>query len=240
VAQAIQHWQRVLALTAELSESEERTGLRLGACTSVLAQGGWRLGLSGEEMEALFVEGRELAERVGDNDARLLLIGGYAARIGMAGDLRRWDALLREAHALVDESTSPAVRGTTLVLRSYSSFCLGRIDEALRLAAQMPDVLAGDLQLGLDLAGFSLLAWSWDARGEYSAHRGRLDDARACQREAMKLARAGDVGEALVWIRQNPAEIGSMAGERDERALEALRRAAFEALELAEQIGSSI
>jgi adenylate cyclase len=240
VAQAIRHWQHVLALTAELPESEERTGLRLGACTSVLAQGGWRLGLSGKETEALFVEGRALAERVGDNDVRLILINGYAVRVGFAGDVQRYDALAREAHALVDESTSPAVHGLTLLVRAYSSFCLGRFDEALRLTAEMPDLLAGDLNLGLDLVGFSLLAWSWHARADYSAYRGRLDDARAFLREAMKLARAGDVGETLVWVRQNPAVIGSMAGERDERALETLRRAAFEGLELAEQIGSWI
>jgi tetratricopeptide (TPR) repeat protein len=229
----------VLALTAELPESEERTGLRLGACTNVLMQGGWRLGLSGEETEALFVEGRALAERLGDNDARLILINGYGARVGVAGDVRRFDALAREAHALVDESTSPAVHGFALFSRAYSAFLLGRIDEALRLAAQIPDALAGDLQLGLDLVGFSLLAWSWHARAEQFAHRGRLDDARACQREAERLARAGDVGETLVWMRQNPVVIGSMAGEREERVLEELRRGAFEGLELAERIGSS-
>jgi adenylate cyclase len=240
VAQAIRHWQHVLALTAELPESEERTRLRLGACTTVLIQGGWRLGLSGEETEALFVEGRSLAERAGDNDARLVLIIGFAARVGLAGgDVRRYDALAREAHALVDESTSPAVHGVTLVAREYSSFLLGRIDEALRLAAEMPNVLAGDLNLGLELIGFSLLAWSWQVRAECSAHRGRLDDARACQREAERLARVGDVGDLLVWIRGNPAVIGGMAGERDERALEELRRGAFETLEFAEQVGSS-
>jgi tetratricopeptide (TPR) repeat protein len=47
------------------------------------------------------------------------------------------------------------------------------------------------------------------------------------------------VGEALIWIRQIPALIGSMAGERDERVLEELRCSVFEGLELAEQIGSS-
>jgi tetratricopeptide (TPR) repeat protein len=125
------------------------------------------------------------------------------------------------------------------VARGYSSFLLGRIDEALRLAAEMPNVLAGDLDLGLDLIGFSLLAWSWWARAECSAHRGRLDDARGCHREAERLARAGDVGEVLAWLRQMPVVIGSMAGERDERALEELRRGAFEASELAEQTGSS-
>ena len=72
-----------------------------------------------------------------------------------------------------------------------------------------------------------------------SAYLGRLDDARALQREAVKLVRTGDVGESLVWMRQKPATIGCMAGERDERGLEEIRRAAFEALELAEQIGSS-
>jgi tetratricopeptide (TPR) repeat protein len=47
------------------------------------------------------------------------------------------------------------------------------------------------------------------------------------------------VGEVLVWVRLNEVVIGSTAGERDERVLEALRRGAFEALELAEKIGSS-
>jgi class 3 adenylate cyclase len=240
VAQAIRHWQRVLALTAELPESEERTRLRLGACTTVLIQGGWRLGLSGEEMDALFVEGRVLAERVGDNDALLILISGYATRVGLAGgDVRRHDALAREAHALVDESTSPTAHGFALLALAYSSFLLGRFDEALRLAAQMPDLVAGDLHLGLDVAGLSLLAWSWHVRVEWFAHRGRLDEARACQREVERLARAGDVGEVGVWMRQDPVVIGSMAGERDERALDLLRRAASQALELAEQIGSA-
>jgi tetratricopeptide (TPR) repeat protein len=156
------------------------------------------------------------------------------------GGIRHYDALAREAHALVEESTSPAVHGVVLVGRAYSSFLLGRIDEGLRLAAQMPDALAGDLQLGLDLIGFSLLSWSWLFRAEWSAHRGRLDDARACQREAERLARTGDVGEALVWMRQGPVMIGSMAGERDGRVLEELRRGAFEGLELAGQIGSSV
>jgi tetratricopeptide (TPR) repeat protein len=123
--------------------------------------------------------------------------------------------------------------------RGYSSFLLGRLDEALRLLPQMPEVVGGDLSLGLDLAGFSLLSWSWNSRADYSAHRGHLEDARACQREAERLARAGDVGEALVWMRQGPVVIGNMAGERDERVLEDLRRGAFEGLELAGRIGSS-
>jgi tetratricopeptide (TPR) repeat protein len=235
---AIAHWRRVRELLTRSPESRETLALGATACVRILGQG-WRLGFSGEEMEALFVEGRELTERASDNEARLMLIFGYAGWVGHAGDVRRYDALSREAHALVDESTSPAVHGLALAGRVYSSFCLGRFDEALRLAAEMPDVLAGDLNLGLDLNGFSLLAWSWQIRAEQFAHRGRLDDARACQREAERLARAGDVGETLVWMRRNPAVIGSMSGERDARALETLRRAAFEGLELAEQIGTS-
>jgi class 3 adenylate cyclase/tetratricopeptide (TPR) repeat protein len=239
VAQAIRHWNCVLALTAELPESEERTRLRLGACSRLLAQGGWRLGLSGEETEALLVEGRALAERADDREALLLLIGFYGARAGLAGDLARMDALTQEAHALVDESTSPETQGVILLGRSYFAFLVGRLDEALRLAGQMPDGLAGDLRLGLDIFGISLLAWSWYFRARLFAHRGRLDEARACQREAERLARSGDVGESLVWIRQNPAVIGSAAGERNERVLDELRRSALEGLELADQIGSS-
>jgi class 3 adenylate cyclase/tetratricopeptide (TPR) repeat protein len=238
VAQAIRHWQHVLALTSELPESEERTGLRLSACITVLSQGGWRLGLPEEEMEALFVEGQALVENAGDNDARVNLILGYGARFGLAGEAQRWDTLAREAHALVDESTDPAVHGNTLLHRAYSQFLLGQIDEAVRLAAEIPEVLSNDLQLGLHLVGHSLLAWSWQIRAELFAYLGRLDDARALQLEAEKLARTGDVGETLVWMRQKPALIGSLSGESDERLLEALRRDAFEGLEVAEKIGS--
>jgi tetratricopeptide (TPR) repeat protein len=190
-------------------------------------------------MEALFVEGRALAKRTGNNDARLLLTTGYSARVGLAGDVQRFDSLAREAQALVDEATSLAARGDTFVGRVYSSFCLGRIDEALRLSTELQDLVAGDPHLGLDLIGFSLLPWSWQGRAFYGAHRGLLDDARGCQREADRLTRAGDVGEALVWIRGNPAVLGRLAGERDEQALEEIRRSAFEGLQFAEQIGSS-
>jgi len=232
------HWERVRSLLREVPDSGEKDELELLACRHLLNMG-WRLGLPASHTGRLFEEGTVLAERASDNDARLILILDYAAWVGHAGDVRRYDALSREAQALVDESTSPAVHGVTIASRSYSSFLLGRIDEALRLAAEIPNVVAGDLRLGLDFAGFSLLAWSWQIRAEQFAHRGRLDDARACYREAMKLARAGDVGDVLVWIRQNPVVIGSMVGERDERALEELRRGAFEALEIVEQIGSS-
>jgi ATP/maltotriose-dependent transcriptional regulator MalT len=149
----------------------------------------------------------------------------------------RWHR--RAAEWIGRSDVAQAIRHWQRVLALTAELPESEERTGLRLAAELPDVLAGDLNLGLDLAGFSLLAFSWQTRAEFFAYRGRFDDARTCQREAERLARAGDVGETLTWIRQNPALIGSMAGERDERVLQELRRSAFEGLELAEHIGSS-
>ena len=59
--QGVRHMKRVLELTEELADSEERTRLRLDACRSLLMVGGWRIGAQRRGVEDLFAEGKRLA-----------------------------------------------------------------------------------------------------------------------------------------------------------------------------------
>ena len=117
--------QRVLALTAELEPSAERDALRLDACGNVLGVGGWRVGLSGAEMEALLADGLALAARSGDVSRAVVIHAGYANTLGFTGDVRGYHDAARKAEALVDESVGPSAAVAALVGMDYSCRCLG-------------------------------------------------------------------------------------------------------------------
>ena len=158
--QAIRHWQqRAGALTAELPESEERTGLRLGACTNRadpgrLAAGALGGGDGGPVRRGPRARGARRRQR-GAPDSHLRLRGDGLALRETSGATTRWP------ERPTPWWMSPRVPRCTDLRsrnRAYSSFLLGRIDEALRLAAEMPDVAAGDPSWVWTSRGFSLLA----------------------------------------------------------------------------------
>ncbi len=237
--QGMHHMRRVLALTDGRDASDERDELRFDACRSLLAQGGWRLGLSSEEVEQLFAEGRELAARSGDVDQAIAMSLGYAIMLGVGGDVRRYHEISRAAVDLIGASASPGTAAIALVGMSYSSLCLGRIRDALEFAERLTSLVGGDASAGIETAGFSGLDWSIQIRAWYRASLGCLDDARTLVREAIRLARSRDPGDVLTWSLGVTVEIAAYSGdgEASPRAQEA-RRYALEAVDIAERIGS--
>ena len=237
--QGMRHMRRVLALTDGLDASDERSALRLDACHSLLNQGGWRVGLSSEEAEKLFAEGRELATRSADADKAIGLHVGYAAVLGFGGDVRRYHEICREAFDLIDASVSPGPTANLLASMSYSSFCLGRIRDALEFAERIPSVVKGDPNAGIETAGYSALDWSFFFRARLRAHLGCLDDARVLQREAIRRARSRDPSDVLVWSLAATALISDYSGDSAASPLaQEARRYALEAVDLAERMGS--
>jgi len=237
--QGMRHMRRMLALTDGLDASDERRELRLDACGSLLGQGGWRVGLSSEEVEQLFAEGRELATQSGDVDKAIGMYAGYAVVLGVGGDARRYHEISRAAFDLIESSTSPGPAAIALVGMSYSSLCLGRIRDALEFAERLTSLVEGDANAGIETAGISALDCSFLMRAWLRASLGCLDDARTLVREAMRLCRSRDPGDNLTWSLGTAAEIADFSGDREvsPRAQEA-RRYALEAVDLAERIGS--
>ena len=237
--QGMQHIRRVLALTDALGASEERSALRLDACQSLLTQGGWRVGLSAEEAEQLFAEGRALATRSADTDKAIGLYFGYAAVVGVGGDVRRYHEIAREAFDLIDARVAPGPTAAVLVGMSYSSSCLGRIRNAQEFAERVPSVVKGDSNAGIETAGYSALDWSFFMRAWTRAHLGCLDDARVLLREAVHRTRSRDPSEVLIWSLAVAAIISDYSGDSAASPLaQEARRYALEAVDLAERMGS--
>jgi len=237
--QSVGYMRRVLDLTEALPESAERRELRLDACRSML-QGGWRMGLSPEEAEARFTEGRELAEQSGDVDRAIALRIGYGATLGFAGDLRRYQELTREAVELIDDSTSPGAAAAALSPGAgYSTFLLGRLEDARGLAERGRARAEGDPAAGIETLGFSVWGQSIQMIAQIDMYLGRLDDARTRLDEAIDVSRSHDLLEALAWALGVAAESSFFSGQRAPgTGADEARRNALDAAAVAERIGS--
>jgi tetratricopeptide (TPR) repeat protein len=238
--QGLRHRQRVLALTDDLEASSERDELRLEACTILLGQGGWRVGLSAEDAEAIFLEGRELASRAQGTDKAIALLVGHGATLGFRGDLRRYYELSHEAVELIDESTGrgPAAAALSPGL-GYSAFLCGHLEEALRSAERGLEFAAGDPNAGVETLGFSVWGQSLQSAAEFTYCLGDLRRAETLSQEAIEISRRHGLIESLAWGLGEEVEKIQCAGETAPSASAnlALRRG-FEATQLAEQSGS--
>lgn len=206
-------------LLAGAVESAETMSLRLEACRGILSIY-WRSG--GADADAIFAEGKELAERAGDLRSLAILLNLYGNAKGTAGDLRAYHEHASKALRLAERANDPV---TLAVLASDAAhaFCwTGRLREALRLAEKGVALGAEDLSLGQELYGSSayLVGLLW--RGLTLVEMGRLEEA------ASDLDRASDFPReqpgAFVWSQTWNAVRAYRAGDVP-RALTHARRA---------------
>ncbi len=237
--QSARYMRRALDLTEELPPSARRRDVRLDACRGIL-QGGWRSGLSHEEAERVFSEGRELAELTGDVDRAIALRIGYGATLGFAGEPLRHRNLGLEAVGLIDDSTSPGAAASALSPGAgYGSYLLGRLDEGKAFVERALPLVEGDPRAGIETLGFSAWGQSLQMLGVIERTLGHVDDARAHLAEAVRVSRAHDLLEALAWSLGEVAELAFFAGESAPHpGADEARRSALEAVAVAERIGS--
>jgi adenylate cyclase len=237
--QGMRHMQQVLVLTDGLEASADRDELRLEAFGNVLGVGGWRVGLSRTEMEALLADGIALAGSFGDVGRAVALHAGYANTLGFTGDIRGYHNAAREAVALIDDSVSPGRATAALVAMDYSSRCLGRFADALEFAERVTKLSEGDPTVGIESLGFSAWGQASHARAESCASLGRLEEARSLVREALQLTRSHDMRDNLIWALVTFAVITDWSGYTGPgREADEARRNALEGLRIAEQSGS--
>src|SRR5262249_28507675 len=130
---AVRHAQRVRALVAALPDSPPVIALRFAACEALL--GLWfRVGGSVGEAEAVFAEGRALAEEMAEPRALCALILSYAALRGSVGDTRSWAALGAEGASLAERIDEPALTVVGRHLQTLGLSFTGRVREALAAA----------------------------------------------------------------------------------------------------------
>jgi adenylate cyclase len=239
LTETLRHWRRVLELGRALPETEETLGLRTLACLQILNTGGWRLGMSDEDTDALYEEGRRAAERAGNK--RLLggLMGVYGILIIASGRLPETLELLAESRALADELGQAEAKAGALVSSAYAHAHAGRVAEALAFAEEGEEITGGDAQMGVDIFGFSYGVYFETIRSTLLALLGRLDAARRSLERGLRMARESGVPENLGWARGSLAIVAECSGERAIGDLGDVRAAARQALEIAEEIGST-
>ncbi|TFG94314.1 MAG: adenylate/guanylate cyclase domain-containing protein, partial [Myxococcales bacterium] len=236
--QSIRHWQRARALATGLGEDEEAQRLALEACSAIAMLGGWRLGLSAEEMTEIGAQGRALAERFADRSSLIRILQGEAVRKGVAGDIRSYYDETLEAERLIDDSVGLEDRLNVQLGRAYSSICMGRLREALPEIRKTHALAGEDLRAGFETFGFSASIWAVMCDGWVSAALGRLAEGQERVLAAIRQARAGDFRESLGFALSNVGRFASLDGAAVSGLPDA-RAAAHEALEIAETLGSS-
>ena len=126
------HWGRVWSLLQQAPDSPETQSLGVAACLGLLA-GGWRIGMSEDELDAVVQRGKELACYSGDARVEALIMTGYATARGFAGDVKRYVEHAREAARLARRSGDPASILAMKVNLVYSHFSAGHLAKAWRL-----------------------------------------------------------------------------------------------------------
>jgi adenylate cyclase len=241
IRESARHWSRVRDLAAALPEAaqtDETRGLRLIAITQMIVNG-FRLGLSEVALEALYEEGRNLAESSGNTRALLTLRGAYTSRLVTLGRVAEGFAVARESLALADDFGDVVSRVGARLSVTYSSLHLGRVADALAVAEEAAELVGSDLEMGRETFGFGYRVWFTFVRGMLLGQLGRVEESVQQQTRADQLARESGLPENLGWARGSLATIAEFIGEVAPAGLGDARTASREAVEIAQQLGSA-
>jgi class 3 adenylate cyclase/tetratricopeptide (TPR) repeat protein len=229
-ADALRHWRRVRELSAELPKDEGVAGTLVGACLWIL-QWGWRLGISEEEIAAVYEQARALVRASGPA-AMAAVIAAYGIARGMRGDVQEALELSGEAKRLADDSGA-----TELMVATGHSYWLevaGRLEEALAIHDDHIERFGDRLELGRAILGFSGTIWVRWYRGVILAELGRLDEAQPEFEWGIAAAREHDDIENLGWAHGAFAVLDYYRGSPAEGLAHA-----HEGVAIAQRIGSS-
>jgi class 3 adenylate cyclase/tetratricopeptide (TPR) repeat protein len=226
------HWKRVHELAASESDTREALEMRLEACGKLVI-GSYQLGIPRDERDRLAAEGREIAERLGDRlalfsvDLYLVisqLLAGWSSQAPLIPTQR--------AVALADElDLGLEMRVLTRVNRANIAWTAGRVAEALRAAEEALDLAAGNLELGMHIAGFSIANLALYVKWGLLSWSGRPREAAACLERCQEVAhRRGEMLECQML--SEAAQVQELTGI-PQQALARCR----EAVELGERQG---
>jgi tetratricopeptide (TPR) repeat protein len=193
------HWLQVRRLLAELEDSPEKLGLDLMACGQLM-QLSFALGAPADEAEALFNEGKALAERIPDLVPRTMLQVGYAWYVGLSGgDITRWLSELREAMRLADAAGDPVYRLVARMALAIALSYAGNPAESLELMDQCVAERPENPLAGREIAGFSPWISAVMFRNWPLGILGRLDEFDQGLRQAIELTREYEELPQLSW-----------------------------------------
>jgi adenylate cyclase len=231
-AEAYAHWQRVRALLGQAADASEASELQVRSLLRLLMLG-YRVGAFQDKGAAVFAEGKALLERRGDLRSLALLTDLYGALRENAGAVREYLELASEATRLADRTDDAAMRAGVRVGLWVALFLNGRLAESIAAADEGLAIIAGDIELGTDLFGYSAHAMLTLLPGWAFMLMARLPEAGERLAVALRLARELGPPESVCWSQFGHVLLAQATGEA-QRAL----GAAQAMLEAAESTGT--
>ena len=232
IAAAFRHWQRVRELIRDTPDDDGAADLGSEACRRTLAQG-FRLGISRDESERVFAEGRRWAERAADRNSAALIHNAYAVIPLMLGDVQGGVRESVESERLLREAEDERLRPLAALSLIYPFVVAGRLADAGAKADELVATTHGRPELGLDQWGFRAAVFAMFMKGAVEILTGALSAARPRLERSIELARQYGEVENEGWAAMWQAELAFFAGDGDAGLPPAQR-----AVELAERFGS--
>jgi class 3 adenylate cyclase len=197
--EGLRHWQRVRELAPGIADESERDALALQACVQLFRLG-WRMGGSEAESEAVFAEGRALAEQSGDRNALARLIGFYGLmrnqQIGSAHDYVRYG---EEAAAIAAETGDRALRAAIGTFPVFGHYFAGDGRAVLDGSERVLAEVGSDDTLGKEIAGYGPRAAMFEIRIFAFTFLGRFEEARKAVEESKRVSEGAGEREVLSW-----------------------------------------
>src|SRR5262249_53800510 len=191
-------WRRLRTLLDTLPASQETDALAILACMHILNLG-VRMGIASEEAEAVFAQGKAVAERSGDRHALARLFTNYGMVRGSGGDIAAAMVNVMEAARVAQESEDVAMQVGLLLTTVIWQLHSGELHSALLLVERVVELTRDDPTLGADIVGFSTHLFAIFYRGAIRLSAGHLDAGRRDLDRAIELAQArGDLEVAAM------------------------------------------
>jgi serine/threonine protein kinase len=226
-AEALRHWKKVRELLSAVPEDDETLKLGFDARGQILSFG-WRMGLAEEESQAIFDEGRALAERIGGKRALAALYWAMGGVVGLTGNMDRYMELNAEGLRHADESGDLGVRYAIRTGCSWAHYHAGLPRAGHELIAEILREVPPDLRTGSEITGYAPYVFLRGFRGLFTGYASNLERGAELVREYIELAKFDR--ELLLLGHSWAGDFAELSGD-DEGAL----RHGNQALELAER-----
>ena len=212
IHEAFGQWRRLCAVTEWVSESQERSELRLAALLQIVNLG-LRTGLSVDDAGTAFAEACELATDLRDQWSLALAFNTYSVLMTFEGRLTESLEHCEEASRLADRTDDAALRLLTAMDKTHTLLHLGRLERGMEVCKSGLSEAPEYPTVGRQMRGFSPYVMQIMQRGVLSMFLGRLPDAMRDLERALELALEQGEVETPGWIRFNLADCCCFAGD---------------------------
>jgi class 3 adenylate cyclase len=231
LAEARRRWVTALQLLEAEAETPETLELGLRVRMMLLRYGA-RAGIDRDEAERLEAEGRGMADQLGNLGLRGLVVVASGSPRFWSGDIQGALDRYIEAARLGEEMEDPDFEATMGIGAAYAYHAAGPLAEGVGLADRAIRVCGGDVECGVALMGYSVLARMHSIRSASLARMGRLPEAAADVERALTLARGRGETETVCWTLAMLPLLAWLSGDGQDTS-----DPAAEAVRLAEDTG---